>query len=106
MYGLLDTLPCPDVYIFLSKFWIFEWLHLVQYRPPKTIKLRIFVNLRFPLQSYVGLVFFVQIQGLLPRAPPPPPGFEIRKWCNGQLEMTALLFQEKAMIIKNTAFDI
>ena len=49
MYGLLDTLPCPDVYIFLSKFWSFEWLHLVQYRPPQNNKVKDSVNLRFPL---------------------------------------------------------
>lgn len=90
--------PCPvrtSIY-FLANFGFLNGCISFNIGPQKTIKLRIFVNLRFPLQSYVGLVFFVQIQGLLSS----PPRFEIRKWFDGQLETTAPLFQEKAMITK------
>ena len=36
----------PDIYIFLSKFWNFELLYLVLYRPNKQ-KLEDFLNLDF-----------------------------------------------------------
>lgn len=65
--------------------------------PPQNNKVQDSVNLRFPLQSYVGLVFFVQLQGLLPS----PPGVEIRKWCDGQFSLSG-----KGDDNKNTAFDI
>ena len=80
MYGLPDTVrKCPEIHIFLSKFWSFWMVVSCSILAQLTRNLRI-CKARWALSEDIGRVDNPITHGLVPR----PSQNEIRQWYHGQ----------------------